>query len=196
MSFYKSLPLLYQLSTIFVSLYIISTSNTLLYQSLTIPRVFTRYQPTVNPFIKPFNITIIFNILDFSTEQISFFVKLIKTALDTALDKPFDPQPPQQKQAPTSKPAQPPKQEQEQQANAKEFAENITEKKNTSKATTVKTTGLPSTISHQAIKQFCGDAPLRHVSDILFLVPQLAFQLASLLGYIGYAEEMEATGQR
>ena len=87
---------------------------------------------------------------------------------------------------------------------AKHTTENTVEKSSTSRATSTKTTGLLSTISHSVIKPFCGEtplhaglsnAPLLIGQHALLLTFQLAFQLASLPGYIRYAEEMQATGQ-
>ena len=87
---------------------------------------------------------------------------------------------------------------------AKHTTKNTIKKSNINRITNTQTTDLLSTMSHSIIKPFCGktplhaglnNAPLLIGQRALLLTFQLAFQLASLPGYIPYAEEMQATGQ-
>ena len=139
----------------------------------------------------------------FSAEQVRSITKLIEEALDTALDKRFGSLQPQQKQAVIPpKPAQPPKQEQAyrplQQANMEKIAEKFTEKNKSMGSTSPIQSGALSTIPHQATMQNCGDPSPRLNSAPLSTLP-LAFlltsQLASPLGYIRFAKDMDAIGQ-
>ncbi|KAF6224664.1 hypothetical protein HO173_012905 [Letharia columbiana] len=135
----------------------------------------------------------------FSAEQVRSITKLIEDVLDKALDKRFGPLQPQQKQAAIPpKPAQPPKQEQEhrplQQANVEKSTEKTMEKNKSTDSSSPIQAGTLSIIPHQATMHECGE-PTPRLSSTPLSTSLLASQLASPLGYIRFAKDMEAIGQ-
>ncbi|KAF6220539.1 hypothetical protein HO133_002972 [Letharia lupina] len=139
----------------------------------------------------------------FTAEQNHSFTNILLPALQ-AFDKHFNPLQPQQKQSVIMpKPAQ---QEQEQKHKPLQQAnvEKSTEKSSDNKVTIIKNTAqlskIPrhtlSIIPHQATMHNCGD-PSPRLSSTPLSTSLLAslLTLASPLGYIRYAKDMEAIGQ-
>ncbi|KAF6219938.1 hypothetical protein HO133_003763 [Letharia lupina] len=175
---------------------------------LTVPRVATRpHRPLSDPFDRPVAMPLNSSpIPGFSAEQVRSITKLIEDVLDKALDKRFGPLQPQQKQSVIMpKPAQQ-EQEQEhrplQQANVEKIAEktveknteNIAEKQSIASSSSPIQAGTLSTIPHQATMHNCGE-PSPRLSSTPLSTSLLASQLASPLGYIRFAKDMEAIGQ-
>ena len=93
-----------------------------------------------------------------------------------------------------------------QQANTEQIAENIAEKPTASCSISTVNKSLLPTTPHQAVKHSDRESASRHSSSnkvhgcnsfrLRFLVKPFHYTvLASLPGYMGYAKEMEATGQ-
>ncbi|KAF6227387.1 hypothetical protein HO133_008831 [Letharia lupina] len=141
----------------------------------------------------------------FTAEQNHSFTNILLPALQVmlrqAFDKHFNPLQPQQKQSVIMpKPAQPSEQEQEhrplQQANVEKTAEKTTEKNKSTDSSSPIQAGTLSTIPHQATMQNCGEPTPRLSSTPLSTSPLASLlTLASPLGYIRYAKDMEAIGQ-
>ena len=149
-----------------------------------------------------------FEIPGFSTEQVASLIKLMEEMLDRAFEKHFGPLPPQPNQAVIMpKPAQPSKQKQEQQAIAEDSLESTTKKRRRRKKKSPVNTSLLPTIPRLRAMSTCREsapylstARIQHASNLapLFVSQHaqlLASRLASPLGYIRDAEDMEATGQ-